>query len=210
MLALVRTLGGASLPAALLLMLLRRQFRGAVVMTAAAAVLLVPWQLWMSAWQHEIPPVLMGKYGASGPWMAQGIQEGTPQFAEYARDAQTILDSADPLNFIASARARRPLLLLQVVGGGLLRDGNVSPADQVILNSSTQRLIDAANLTRISMLGENAATAGFVNFILGDHGSIIRPGANLATTVEMHHQSISFATSLGNTVHISDLMVVQP
>lgn len=141
---------------------------------------------------------------------AQGIQEGTPQFAEYARDAQAILDSADPLNFIASARARRPLLLLQVVGGGLLRDGSLSPADQVILNSSTQRLIDAAKLTRISMLGENAATAGFVNFILGDHGSIIRPGANLATTLEMHHQSISFATSLGNTVHISDRMVVQP
>jgi hypothetical protein len=141
---------------------------------------------------------------------AQGIQEGTPQFAEYARDAQTILDSADPLNFIASARARRPLLLLQVVGGALDQDGGLSPADQVILNSSTQRLIDAAKLTRISMLGENAATAGFVNFILGDHGSIIRPRANLATTVEMHHQSISFATSLGSTVHISDRMVVQP
>ena len=79
-LALVRTLGGAVLPAALLVMLLRRHFRGAVVMAASAAVLLVPWQLWMSAWQHEIPPVLMGKYGAYGPWLAQGVQEGGMPF----------------------------------------------------------------------------------------------------------------------------------
>lgn len=141
---------------------------------------------------------------------AQGIQEGTPQFADYMRDAQNILDSADPVNFIASARKQRPLLLLQVVGGGLLRDGTISPPDQIVLNSSTQRLIDAAELRRISTLGENAVTAGFVNFILGDHSSIISPRADLATTVEMHHQSISFATSLGRAVHISDGMVVQP
>jgi len=80
LLALVRTLGGAILPAALLVMLLRRQFRGAVVMAASAAVLLVPWQLWLNAWQGEIPPVLMGKYGAYGPWIAQGVQEGGMTF----------------------------------------------------------------------------------------------------------------------------------
>ena len=79
-LALVRTLGGAILPAALLVMVLRRHYRGAIVMAASAAVLLVPWQLWMSAWQHEIPPVLIGKYGAYGPWLAQGVQEGGMPF----------------------------------------------------------------------------------------------------------------------------------
>ena len=49
-------------------------------MAASAAVLLVPWQLWLNAWQGEIPPVLIGKYGAYGPWIAQGVQEGGMTF----------------------------------------------------------------------------------------------------------------------------------
>ena len=80
-LALVRTLGAVILPAALLVMVWRRNFRGALVMIAAACVLLVPWQLWLNAWQHEIPPVLMGKYGSYGPWLADGFQEGGAAFA---------------------------------------------------------------------------------------------------------------------------------
>ena len=79
-LALVRTMGIAIVPATLLIMISRRNYRGAVVMAATAAVLLVPWSLWMKAWQHEIPPVLMGKYGAYGPWLADGFQEGGAAF----------------------------------------------------------------------------------------------------------------------------------
>ncbi len=75
-LALVRTLGAVIVPAALLVMLSRRHVRGALAMAVAAAACLVPWQLWLNAWQHEIPPVLMGKYGAYGPWVADGIREG--------------------------------------------------------------------------------------------------------------------------------------
>ena len=75
-LALVRTLGAVVVPAAVVVMLYRRHLRGAVALAAAAALCVVPWQLWLNAWQHEIPPVLMGKYGAYGPWMAQGYREG--------------------------------------------------------------------------------------------------------------------------------------
>src|SRR5687767_220804 len=80
-LALVRTMGAVILPATLLIMIWRRNFRGAFVMVAAAAALLVPWQLWLNAWQHEIPAVLMGKYGSYGPWLAGGFQEGGVAFA---------------------------------------------------------------------------------------------------------------------------------
>jgi hypothetical protein len=80
-LALVRTMGTVILPATLLIMIWRRNFRGAFVLVAAAAALLVPWQLWLNAWQHEIPAVLMGKYGSYGPWLAGGFQEGGVAFA---------------------------------------------------------------------------------------------------------------------------------
>jgi hypothetical protein len=82
-LALVRTMGAVIVPATLLIMIWRRNYRGAVVMAAAAASLLVPWQLWLSTWQHEIPAVLMGKYGPYGPWLASGFQE---EGAAFARD----------------------------------------------------------------------------------------------------------------------------
>lgn len=79
-LTLVRTMGIAIVPATLIIMISRRNYRGALVMVAAAAVFLVPWNLWLNAWQHEIPPVLMGKYGAYGPWLADGFQQGGAPF----------------------------------------------------------------------------------------------------------------------------------
>ncbi len=80
LLALVRTLGAVVIPAAILVMVLRRHFVAAVALGAAAAIPLIPWQLWLNAWQHEIPPVLMGKYGAYGPWLSAGIREGGAAF----------------------------------------------------------------------------------------------------------------------------------
>jgi hypothetical protein len=79
-LALVRTLGAVTIPAALLVLLWRRRFRAAVSLASAAAICLVPWQIWLNAYQMEIPPVLMAKYGAYGPWVAQGIAEGGLSF----------------------------------------------------------------------------------------------------------------------------------
>ncbi|HEX9563198.1 MAG TPA: hypothetical protein VF981_04475 [Gemmatimonadaceae bacterium] len=80
-LAMVRSLGAVTVPAAVLVLLWRRRFAAAAVVAAAAAAFLVPWQLWVSAWQSEIPMVLTGKYGAYGPWLAQGYRAGGLDFA---------------------------------------------------------------------------------------------------------------------------------
>jgi pimeloyl-ACP methyl ester carboxylesterase len=128
---------------------------------------------------------------------AQGIQDGTRAFAEYVRDAQGIIDAGDPINYIAAA-TQRPLLLLQVLG------------DQVIPNNATQRLVDTANLPRISAVGDNLSSAGYVSFLAGAHGSILDPSSNLAVTVEMQTESVVFARSLGRVVRITDPSVVQP
>lgn len=81
LLALVRTLGALAIPAAAVVLLWRRRPAAAAALTAAGLALLVPWQLWVNAYQHEIPPVLMGKYGAYGPWLADGYREGGLAFA---------------------------------------------------------------------------------------------------------------------------------
>ena len=123
---------------------------------------------------------------------AQGLVQGTTLFEQFFRDAQTVVDAGDPLNYIAAAAANHPLHLLQIVGS------DSSPPDQVVPNSATQRLIDAAALARIPV----PATPGpvtnangfraYVNFVLGDHGSIIDPTASLAVTTEMQAEAITF------------------
>lgn len=140
---------------------------------------------------------------------AQGITEGSTIYNQFIRDAQTIVDAGDPINYIAAAAAARPLLVLQVVGGGTLPNGNPSPPDQVVVNSATKRLIDAAGLPRISAAGANPGPNGYVNFIFGDHGSIISPTASLATTAEMQSETIAFASSLGAVILITNTAVVQ-
>ncbi|MEJ1960547.1 MAG: hypothetical protein WDO56_02925 [Gammaproteobacteria bacterium] len=77
-----------------------------------------------------------------------------------------------------------------------------SPPDQVVVNSATQRLISAIGLPRISAPGVNPVSRGYVNFLFGDHGSIIDPTSSAATTREMQVESISFVNSSGAAVAV--------
>jgi pimeloyl-ACP methyl ester carboxylesterase len=123
---------------------------------------------------------------------AQGLVQGTTLFEQFLRDAQTVVDAGDPLNYIAAASVNHPIQLLQVVGS------DSSPPDQVAPNSATQRLIDAAALTRIpapSTPGVVTNAGGFrsyVNFVSGDHGSIIDPTASRTVLNEMQAEAVSF------------------
>ena len=143
---------------------------------------------------------------------AQGLQPGTTLYAQFFRDAQTLIDSGDPVNYVATAAKNHPLHVLQVVGGG-----SVLP-DQVIPNSATQRLLTAGGLTRIlgsagPMLNTTGSPPGFrayVNFLAGDHGSIIDRTASPAATAEMQWEAVNFAASQGEVINIADPTVIQP
>lgn len=133
---------------------------------------------------------------------AQGLVPGTTLYNQFFRDAQTAVDSGDPINYAVAAAAARPIHLIQVVGGGA-----VLP-DQVVPNSATQRLIDRMGLTKVTTT--SPTTRGFVNFIVGDHGSILSPAANGAATVEMQTETLLFAAGLGAGITITNPAVVQP
>lgn len=80
-LALVRTVGVFLLPAALLVMVFRRRWRSAAITALIAMAFIVPWQMWVSAYQSETPGPFVGKYGAYGPWLAEGYRAGGLAFA---------------------------------------------------------------------------------------------------------------------------------
>ena len=156
---------------------------------------------------------------------AGGIMPNTTLYEQFFRDAQTAVDSGDPVNFIAQATALHPIHLIQVVGGG------ASLPDQVVPNSATQRLIVAsaygpAALTRIPApaapgpVQDAGGFRAFVNFVVGNHGSIIDPTASPAATQEMQAESITFTgqpivgffppTPAGTTMLIANPTVIQP
>ena len=80
-LAMVRTIGAVAIGALLIVLLLRKQGRAALAVASGAALFLVPWQLWVSAHEGEIAPILVGKYGAYWSWMMDGYREGGIPFA---------------------------------------------------------------------------------------------------------------------------------
>ncbi len=137
-----------------------------------------------------------------GPRINQGLQSqgllpGTTMYAQYFRDVQNIVDAGDPLNFVTVAAAQRSIYFQQMVGGG-----GTTPAlpDQVIPNSATQRLITAITNNGLAgglpfpraVPGTPVSGDGYVNFILGDHGSLLSPTANASATGEMQAEAVVY------------------
>ena len=119
---------------------------------------------------------------------AAGLQQGTTLYEQFFRDAQTVVDAGDPLNHIVHAFAARPVLLTQVVN------------DQVVPNTATQRLVNAAAFIKANLAGLQGVAAGsgvWVHFLSGSHGSLLDPTASLAVTTEMQTHAASFALNGG-------------
>lgn len=75
LLALVRTAGGALVPALAAALLVRRRPREAAAATIAATVVLLPWQLWVRAHAGDLPQALRGHYGPYLAWVMAAIAE---------------------------------------------------------------------------------------------------------------------------------------
>ncbi len=148
---------------------------------------------------------------------AQGLLPGTTLYNQFMRDVQAIVDAGDSLNYVVSTATQRRVYFSQVVGG---TPPPPNP-DQVIPNSATQRLITAINGAGITfprvVPGSPAVGSGYVNFIAGDHGSLLSPAASGPATVEMQTEVVTF-TATGNppagastpTINVVNGTVVQP
>lgn len=73
-LALVRTVGGVLLPAALVALAWRRRWRDAAVLAACAVAALAPWQLWVWQAARGFPDELRGSYGPYLEWVIGGYR----------------------------------------------------------------------------------------------------------------------------------------
>ncbi|MGY3886408.1 VolA/Pla-1 family phospholipase [Aeromonas aquatica] len=142
---------------------------------------------------------------------AQASAAGTLQ--SYVFAAQSVLDSADPINLARGIKADFPLFATEIVG-----DGALSLSDQVIPNSiasaplgGTEPLFRMLALQPLTATG--AANHHAARFLAGGHSSLLAPDDNFdptgAVTTEMQTQFGSFFMSGGTAVKVTDASLLK-
>lgn len=164
---------------------------------------------------------------ASSPASSR-IVEGNDNFETFLRFAQTVVDSADPLNFAAQAAANHPLLMFVVRGDtvvpncAIAGDANCPATDTITVSgylSGSDPLARVLGLDFIpgpaqsdalevpaaaqTIVGADARH-NVVRFAGGDHGSILSPAASLAVTCEMQGQAATFLATNGTVLKIGN------
>ncbi|MGE4069625.1 MAG: Ig-like domain-containing protein [Lysobacterales bacterium] len=150
----------------------------------------------------------------AGVAAAAGLTTTDPRFpgtlGQFLLITQTVIDSADPINY-ARLTTNKRILLHEVVGSA------GSLPDQVIPNTvsgaplaGTEPLIAYMGLSTITQSTANAnGVRGAVRFIKGDHGSLLSPASSAAATVEMQRQMAAMLLTGGTTVPVTDTSVIR-
>lgn len=134
-----------------------------------------------------------------------GVEPGTPDFFQFLLAAQTVVDSADPINWGATTVLQNSVVLQQVAGDAVIPN----TVDGAPL-SGTEALIRVMGLDAITETTQGpAGIRGAVRFIQGTHGSLLDPSGGPAVTAEMQGQAASMMASGGTTVVVDNPSVIQ-
>ncbi|OEC40300.1 VolA/Pla-1 family phospholipase [Aeromonas sp. DNP9] len=128
----------------------------------------------------------------------------------YTFAAQSVLDSADPINLGSGVAKSFPLFATEIVG-----DGALNLPDQVIPNSiasaplgGTEPLFQVLGLQELKGSGVLPAGHHAARFLKGGHSSLLAPDENFdqvgAVTTEIQTQFASFFMSGGAAVKVTD------
>jgi len=145
-----------------------------------------------------------------GPVIRAGLQEAgvepfSPDYFQFLLAAQTVIDSADPINWGAQATLTNSVIVQQIAG------------DTVVPNfvegaplSGTEPLMAVMGLDPIvETTTDPMGIRGAIRMLEGSHGSLLDPSASPAATVELQGQAASMVASGGAQVVIGDPTLIQ-
>jgi len=135
-----------------------------------------------------------------------GLEPGTAEYEQYLLAAQTVVDSADSINWGAEAAARMPVIHNQVMQDDTVP--NVVPGAPLAGSEALNRVMGLAGYSTTQMNPDGLN--GVARFIQpAEHGSWLRPELYPAVTAEMQGQMASFIASGGTAVVVGnpDLLV---
>jgi len=144
-------------------------------------------------------PVIIGGLAAAG------IEQGTPAFDSFVFAAQTVQDSADPINWGAITAATNAVVVQEVIGS------DSSLPDQVVPNnvpgfplSGTDPLVAVMGLSPISATTQDPmGIRGVTRYVVGSHGSILDPSASLEATIQMQTEAATMSASGGTLLQVA-------
>lgn len=132
-------------------------------------------------------------------------------FSQFSFAAQTSLDAADPISYVATLGANTPTLVQTVVGNGAenLPD-QVIPVSTPFPLAGQDAYVEQAGLVQASstIAPQADAIKAYVLFNEGAHGSSLSPASSAATTAEMQMQIAAFLASKGRTLPITNTSII--
>lgn len=176
------------------------------VLTGGSAELKAAFTAYAPNCQTAVPTCFVNEFLPSLGATTQAAAASTLQSYSFA--AQSVLDSADPINLASGIKADFPLFATEIVG-----DGALSLSDQVIPNSiasaplgGTEPLFKLLALQPLTATG--AANHHAARFVAGGHSSLLAQDENFDptgdVTTEMQTQFGSFFMSGGTAVQVTD------
>ena len=133
---------------------------------------------------------------------AAGAPPGSPEYSQFLVAIQTVVDSADPINYAtALAATGKPIHMIEVIG-----DGTIPNAVATAPLTGTTPLARQMGLMQV-----NGSTSGsaLVRFTAGGHSSFVSPGQSMEAFLEMQTQMAVYAASLGSVLQINDTTVIE-
>ncbi|HEG4448452.1 TPA: lipase [Aeromonas hydrophila] len=176
------------------------------VLTSGSAELKAGFTAYAPNCKTAVPTCFVNEFLPSLSTTQQAAAASTLQSYSFA--AQSVLDSADPINLGRGIQSSFPLFATEIVG-----DGALSLSDQVIPNSiasaplgGTEPLFKVLALQPLTATG--AASHNAARFVAGGHSSLLAPDENFDpsgdVTTEMQSEFASFFMSGGTAVKVTN------
>ncbi len=142
------------------------------------------------------PPIIAGLEAA-------GVAEMTPEFELFKVGAQTVVDSADAINFGSMAAQNTPIHMIEVIG-----DTTVPNTIAGAPLAGTEAL---ARVMGLASASADTSESAIVRFTEGNHSSLLLTGDGESTAAmdEMQAQTAKFASSSGGLITIANTAIVQ-
>ncbi|VAW67786.1 hypothetical protein MNBD_GAMMA08-2704 [hydrothermal vent metagenome] len=150
---------------------------------------------------------------------ANGVNKGTVDYEAFIVAAQTLVDSADPVNYATTAATGRGILFFEIVGS----DG--SPSDLVVPNTvpdandtsgttpaplaGTEPQLALMGLTQVNTSQTGTDLKLVTKFVSGEHSSLLDNGPDPAVTAEMQAEAAKFLVTNGTDLTVVDSNVLQ-
>jgi len=140
---------------------------------------------------------------------ANGVVKGTADYESFLGATQTVVDSADPINYAATIGTDRGVLLFEVLGDLVVPNNVMADAPT---GTAPSPLAGTDPLAFFMGLEKNTATTPdgpWLRFTSGDHSSILDPTADPLVTSVMQTAMATFLVNDGASFTVSDYSVLE-